>query len=138
MTIPYNHIRGFVIGRKAQVIRVPVLDIAAARVIDKAWFTLKQNVTDADGDALIAKEITTVADLNAGVIDTDPTLANAVRLTFNLMPADWTTAGIVEGTFYFYDITVREADETTFLNPEEYTVELGDFMGLGPILVDPV
>jgi hypothetical protein len=84
--------------------------------IVKAWFTIKEKVSDADGDALIQKEITTLASAGIGEIENDGSGDTDPVLRFDLVPANTLVIGVLPKR---YDVQVLTS------TGEVYTPEVG-------------
>jgi len=124
------HIRDFVIGDAAQIIRNPVTNIATGRILDKAWFTLKLNRSDSDDEAVLQKVIGLSDPSGTNGIIVNGTGGTA-SVTFNIMSDDWT--GVRAGVLYYHDVQVREVADMTLENPMVFTIEVGDFVALAQV-----
>ena len=101
--------------------------------IAKAWMTIKELESDADVDAIVAKEITTVEDAgNNGHIEEDGSSqagdANPI-LRFDLEAAD---TRLIGSNHRWYDIQVKT--DTGAI----YTGEKGEIWGVGDVTIGTV
>jgi len=104
-------ISGFAVGDDLVVRRTinrSASNLPTGVVIAKAWMTVKENLSDADVDAIITKEITTVEDAgNNGHIEEDGSAqagdANPI-LRFDIQAAD---SRLIDANHRYYDIQVK-------------------------------
>jgi hypothetical protein len=85
-------------------IRRTVLDVPSGQVLSKAWFTLKNKITDADTAALFQKVITAANTVGVGQIEDDGASDQIAVLRFDLTDVD--TKLLTGGKIYYYDIQV--------------------------------
>lgn len=69
------------------------LAIASGVTITRAWLTVKNKVTDIDGDAIFQKEITTSLQPDIGQIENDGTADADPILRFDLTPVNTAAIG---------------------------------------------
>lgn len=94
------------------------IDLPTGITITKAWFTIKNRLSDADADAVLGpKEITTSATDAGQITDATSTGDLAIALYFDLTHEE--TALLRPYKAYFYDVQVRTTTGAI------YTCELG-------------
>jgi len=93
--------------------------------VTKAWLTVKDELTDADVDALVQKEITTTDAPGVGQLEDDGNGDTDPVLRFDLVAADTRAIG---ATHRYYDIQVL-----LNVNSSIYTGEKGEVWGEGDV-----
>lgn len=106
MTLFERTIKGRVAGDD-HVIKRTVKDLPAGTALSKAWLTVKESLDDADGSAVVQKEITTTETAD-GEIEDDGSSDQEGLIRFDLAPADTTAIGTTDRRHY--DIQVKLDD----------------------------
>lgn len=91
------------IGADRSVVRY-VANIPSGSSVTKAWLTVKNNISDADGAAIFQLVITPSSSSAGQIVDTGATSGTA-QLVFNVLAAQ--SSLLVEGQKYVYDIQVH-------------------------------
>lgn len=91
-------------------------ELTSGVVLDKAWFTVKDDLDDADADAVVQKEITGTNQVGVGQIEDDGAGGTDPVLRFDLTASD---TRAIEGARREYDIQVKTD------SGEPYTAEIG-------------
>lgn len=120
-------ISGFAVGDYITVRRTinrTSSNLPTGETITQAWFTVKENITDADGSAIVQKVITTVDDPgNNGHIEEDGGSGAGTAdpvLRFDFLSAD---TEAIDTNHRWYDIQVKTSTNAI------YTGEKGEIWG---------
>ena len=92
--------------------------LPAGVTISTAWLTIKEAAADLDADALVQKEITTIAVDGTGHIEDDGTGDTDPVLRFDLIPADTVAIGMSDR---YYDVQVLTSSDRLY-TPEVGTI----------------
>lgn len=113
-------VAGDAVRRRVTIDRV-ASGVPSGVTISKAWLTVKAAVSDADGSAIIQKEVTTSDVPGTGQIEADGTGDVDFIVRFDLTRADVLAIGLETSSTpkRFFDIQVLASDG----NP--YTAEIG-------------
>lgn len=115
----YDSRMSIIQGDALQVFR-PINNLPTGSTIVKAWLTMKLNIADIDGDAIIQKVITTSNVIGLGQIEADGTGGTKARLRFDIEYID--SQDFVPGIDYWYDIQVKTSGSSGM---NVFTVETG-------------
>lgn len=102
MPVYHTIVDDVTVGDDKSFLRI-VNGVPAGLTIIQAWFTLKDNVTRTDVEAIAQKSITTTASAAGQILATGAT--GAAELLFHLLPAD--TIRMRPRQEYLYDIQVK-------------------------------
>lgn len=91
------------IGGDRSVLRY-VNNLPPSGSVTKAWLTVKNNITDADGSAVFQLSITSTITTAGQILDSGAT-SGVAQIVFNVLAAQ--TNLLVEGQKYDYDIQVH-------------------------------
>lgn len=113
----------FTLTRRIQA--VPI-----GRTIQRAWLTIKANLTDSDASAIFQKEITTTHTAGQGQIADDPvaSLNRTTELRFEITSSD--TMAMTADQVYYYDIQIR------LDSGDIYTIESGRTSAREQVTID--
>lgn len=103
MTTRHQEIKGYAVGTDFDVER-SVTSVPQGRTLGKAWLTVKNLPTDADGVAVLQKLITPANVAGVGQID-DTGADGTGHLRFEFTGAQ--TAELTPGKRYYYDIQLE-------------------------------
>ncbi len=81
-----------------------ILGVPSGAVLEEAWLTIKEDVSDDDADAILQKVITSISVSDVGQI-TDTGASGTGNVVFQLTAAETDT--LVPGQIYYYDIQVK-------------------------------
>lgn len=105
-----------VIGNRRLITRtvtnLPITNVT----ITTAWLSIKANETDADGNEILLKTITTTLTTDGQVVDSSGTDGQG-NVIFILTPTN--TALFVSGTQYHYSIKVKTTETDGYYTPEK-------------------
>lgn len=110
-------ITGYVVGDNMQLDRT-ITELTAPIVT--AWLTIKRSATQPDDDAIVSKEITTVAQDDIGEITEAGGVGTDGVLRFELTQEDTRNMGVLE---YVFDVQVLLSSDLVY-TPESGTIQL--------------
>lgn len=113
------HIRDAIHGSNYQINR-SITDVPTGQTIEKAWLTMKRNLTDSDVNSAMQKIISTADVVGTGQI-TNPSDGNCT-VRFDLHGSDWDR--VVAGNMYEFDIQLKTSDGYI------YPAVLGSFVAI--------